>query len=696
MSKTDNDLNGAGAHEESSYASQNEITGESPEQRFSKAGVCMFALVGAAFASVLMLYVSEPVEGYLLEHTSMVRAEATVLTAVFVLLAAIALSLAVRPWAQRSWAAYGDALPEKIKVVLSKLIVNLALVLLVVAVVFYFALPGSHLWNLARLWWSGPDINLVSMTPEKSFQSTINLPWFRYGQDFGTVSGWSWQGVSQNRSTADAAFAQLHQSGVKCVLWFLLSDGRSAPNFDSRGNVVGIDPRFWQDYDTAIELARKHQVGIIWVLLDFHWLSPAQQENGAALFGHADVIKDSRKRDSFFQRALIPILRRHPLEPQIAGWILINEPENALKEGTVTFGVVADFAQRASALIKKYTYRQPVSIGSVDLESLMEYWGKDSKGLDFLVFHHYEKFLPPPADYVRSLMTGANDKPIYIGEFEIGDPPVPINELVNWSVVLGYAGLWGWKLNEDKAAPHYAEAGQISNVIAATGPDANSFREQFRQWRQSPGISPSGQFNQRMGWWMRHGSETVLPRVSANLEQWGRKLSELKTQMEKLKAERSTKQKELDQPVTECFRLNQADLQDHSGKVDELNLQIADYDNQLRQAMANKDMAWQNNVLKWRREAETSLSKESNSVKLSQAGINGCKKWKSDVESRLQDIEVEMRALLKRPDYVLPEQIQVNDAAAALTSWYSYRIRWSQRLYQDFWNAERQRELERH
>ncbi|HYG79516.1 MAG TPA: hypothetical protein VD861_03970, partial [Pyrinomonadaceae bacterium] len=372
-------------------------------------------------AALLMLSIPKRFTESLVDRLGLIQA--TLLSAVLALLLAILLSGIVAllwikfPSLKESWGAYARILPAGMRDVLRKASAKLALVIAAVAVVLYFALPGTHLWKLARLYWSGPQVDLASPAREKSFQSTINLPWFTYGQDFGVVPGWTWQGVSQNRAALDAAFAQLRRSGVKCVAWFLLSDGRGAPSFDSRGNVTGLDQSFWQDYDAAIEVARKHEVGILWVLIDFHWLAPARQENGATLFGHADVITDDAKRESFFQQALIPILRRHPLEPQIVGWVLINEPENALKEAALTSDQLSEFTRRASALIKKYTYGQPVSVGSVDLESLMEYWGRNSDGLDFLVFHHYEKFLTPPADYVRAWAPGAGGKPIYIGEF---------------------------------------------------------------------------------------------------------------------------------------------------------------------------------------------------------------------------------------------------------------------------------------
>jgi len=324
--------------------------------------------------------------------------------------------------------------------------------------VLVWASPKTHLWLLCQIQWYGPQVDLTSSDPEKTNQQMINLPWVTYGQDFGEIPAWTREGISQKRAIIDEKFKQLSKDGVKSVLWFLLCDGRGAPAFDkSSGDVTNLAPTFWSDYDTAIELARKYRIGILWVLIDFMWALPEKTEKGASLHGRAGIMEGENKSESFFQNALIPLLRRYPLERNIVGWIIINEPENILKEGylfsdkiespenvTTAAKRLQGFTKRASELIKHYTYRQPVSIGVADLESLLEYWGNSPANLDFFVFHHYESYMPPPISKVRGLMPGAGNKPIYIGEFNKERSNPSLNEFITKTRSLGYAGAWPW------------------------------------------------------------------------------------------------------------------------------------------------------------------------------------------------------------------------------------------------------------
>jgi hypothetical protein len=631
-----------------------------------------FALLSASFASVLLAEpipiaaMSKAIEGGLSGRMHVVKA--TVLTALLALVLGTALSLIIGSYMKgvvNRLLAGNRAAGRRRAVLLA--------FLLAAAVVMCFALPQTRLWRLARLWLSGPEVDLVSASPEKTFRPTLNLPWVKYGQDFGGVKGWTRRGISQNRAELDASFERLHESGVNCVLWFLLADGRGAPSFDEQGYVKGLDEHFFEDYDTAIEVARRHHIAIVWVLLDFQWFAPAREESGAMLSGHAHIVEDEGRLESFLQRALLPIVRRHPYEPQIAGWLLINEPENALKEAHVSAARLGEVVRRAGALIRQNTYRQPVSVGSADLESLMEYWAGDDKGLDFLVFHHYEKFLPPPADYVRGLMAGAKDKPIYVGEFKLSEPPLQFDELARWTGRLGYAGLWGWSLNDGTERPRYEEAERLSGAVAAASHSAENLRELFGARRQQSAESKAVRSSTEFGWWVRHGSEAVLPGVLANVKQWEQDLNGVEARLSASKVERADKEKELEGPVADCTRKNRAYLADSKAKVEMLNAQLKDYRKQLEQAETNRDDAWKKRVVGWQRETEGDLKKEQDNVSLYEVKLRSCEEWEGRVRGRIQDLGGEIKS------------------GDALANWYRYKILWSRRLYQEFWRAELER-----
>ncbi|HYG82563.1 MAG TPA: hypothetical protein VD861_19360, partial [Pyrinomonadaceae bacterium] len=234
------------------------------------------------------------------------------------------------------------------------------------------------------------------------------------------------------------------------------------------------------------------------------------------------------------------------------------------------------------------------------------------------------------------------------------------------------AGLWGWKLNEDVGPPHYEEAKQLSDDLAATSIGASHYRDR------------SGQ---GLDWWRRHGAESVLPQVSNNLEQWEGKISDLRKLADERKTERARKERELKAEVADCYRKNRAGLNASKKKVEELTAQIADYKNQIAQAEANGDDAWKAKVLVWLDDAERNLARELENVKYYESALGihegetahgncgesasaGCKKWQCEVESRIKAIDAEL------------------NSNEALSNWYHYKIRWARKLYQEFWKAE--------
>lgn len=595
-------------------------------------------------------------------------------------------------------------IPVRLKRILSILV--LFLILIVISIALY---TQTQLGNLTRSWLIGPIIDIHSDRVEETFQPTINLPWFKYGQDFGEVAAWKWNGVSQIRSRVDSVFTELSQRGVKCILWFLFSDGRGSPQFDSTGAVTGLNTEFWKDYDTAIEIAKEHDIGIIWVLIDHKWMFPSKPEGEMTLFGHADVIADSAKRASFFQNAFIPILRRYPFEPHIVGWILINEPENALKDGFISFEFVNEFIREAANLVKENTYRQPVSIATADLESLLEYSNNGTGSLDFLVFHHYEQFLPPPASYIHTFMPKSSERPIFIGEFNIKAPPISIPEFVTWTQRLGYAGLWPWSLIDNTVLPRYDEVKLISNTIKTTREKSNSFREKFNYRHELEADSITSDFRQEIHRWLQHGSLTVLPTVERNMSQWRADSLRHERQdsinvewrdnvlawLDTLRNRRSHKLQERNDAY-DCIAENQNWLENIMSRIDSLRAQIRDYQDQLSRAnrqlidlrLSNADtiktLQWIQNVTNWLRNTEPLLTDAMRDGMDAQNGIRSCEQWIELVNKPLEQIEsdstIEARNLSKAKARIALHRSLVN--------WNRYKLKWADSLYQKFWEAE--------
>jgi hypothetical protein len=271
---------------------------------------------------------------------------------------------------------------------------------------------------------STPKLDLDSTTLENAWQPIISMPWITYGGDFGGVAGWHTSGISSN-SPIDPLFERLEQNGVAAVVWFLFGDGRGALTFDQSGYVTGMVPSFWADYHAVLAAAERHHLRIVWVLTDFEIGMPVQVERGVQKGGRADLLEDPGKRHSFIKETLEPILTDTTASSQVAGWIVINEPEHLLRSGYVTDSAVRAFVTETAAEIKHYHPEQPVGLANSDLASMIQF--SDLESLDFLVFHHYEATLPPPAafvrDYLRKRFNGvARLKPIFIGEFNSNSP----------------------------------------------------------------------------------------------------------------------------------------------------------------------------------------------------------------------------------------------------------------------------------
>jgi hypothetical protein len=219
------------------------------------------------------------------------------------------------------------------------------------------------------------------------------MPWITYGSDFGGVTGWHTSGLSSD-SRVDPLFDRLEQNGVAAVVWFLFGDGRGALTFDPSGYVTGVVPSFWADYHAVLTAAERHHVRVVWVLTDFEIGMPVQVERGVQKRGRADLLEDPAKRRSLIKEALEPILKDKTASSQVAGWIVINEPENLLRSGYVSDSAVRAFVTATAAEIKHYHPEQPVGLANTDLASMIQF--SDLESLDFLEFHHYGDKLPPP------------------------------------------------------------------------------------------------------------------------------------------------------------------------------------------------------------------------------------------------------------------------------------------------------------
>jgi len=289
-----------------------------------------------------------------------------------------------------------------------------------------------------------PDANLPP-----TFLTGANLPWVHYGIDFG---GNAWRpdgGIGQpsERLETDAAFRQLAASGVQCVRWFLFCDGRAGICFTERGRPQGLDDFLIRDVETALDVAGRHGIQIIFVLLDFHWCANVRAMRGVQMGGHAHLLADRSHRAALLDLVFRPLLERCGQERAILAWDIINEPEWIT---TVKRGEIDAFLSESVMLVRSTTH-QLVTIGSAGVRWRDRY---TALGLDFYQVHWYDglKHQPPLDTHVSEL---GFDRPVLLGEFPTRGSRLTPEDIVATARTAGYAGAFYWSaLSQDECSAY--------------------------------------------------------------------------------------------------------------------------------------------------------------------------------------------------------------------------------------------------
>jgi hypothetical protein len=295
-----------------------------------------------------------------------------------------------------------------------------------------------------------PDPATIQIDGQSRFVFGANYPWLEYGRDFGE-NKWGYVGVAQNKSQVDEHFKKLEEMGVQAVRWFVFADGRSAPEFHVDGTVSGLDSKVTADLNAALEVAQAHHMRLILVLLDFKWLDQQTIENGVTLGGHAAVITDPVKRESFFQNALLPLVEAYGHHPAILAWEVMNEPEWAIgdqgiqtKEAMerVSLADMQSFASAATILIHSKAI-QPVTVGSAS-PRWWKYW--EDSGVDWCQVHYYKENEQTTLDQLPYSSLGTS-KPCLVGEFATNPQEADIDTSYQSVISGGYAGAFPWSMN---------------------------------------------------------------------------------------------------------------------------------------------------------------------------------------------------------------------------------------------------------
>ena len=334
----------------------------------------------------------------------------------------------------------------------------------------------SPLWDLNRS---------EGFVPAAGFPAGRAYGKSNIGNDFGTVKGWGHTGVSRNTLVIEEQLATLEANGVQLVYWHLFFDGRTI-RWGDDDTALGFSEKMQDDLQVALRLLQKHNIWVVFALIDFHWFrEKAVDDSSAQTGGRAAALANPDKRKAFITNVIEDMLDtdvdgvkvgRHPA---IAGWNLFNEPENLLvgyQDVVQGIGIrfrTYDMAREIVPIVHDLaaTFRanasQPFYVASKEVESALEFAAlTDDAGqplLPVLSFNHYvPSLLPSTSDLQQEIerRTGRPEgRPFVINKIASRTPSNPslawqcrlqdVANVFTWMDRMGYQVGYPWNIFGD-------------------------------------------------------------------------------------------------------------------------------------------------------------------------------------------------------------------------------------------------------
>lgn len=288
----------------------------------------------------------------------------------------------------------------------------------------------------------------VSAKVPRPFTLGVNLPWRRYGCDFG-VNAWRLGGLTRHdaapiRRALDAAA----EAGARLVRWFVLCDGRAGIDYTATGWPQRLQPAVLDDLDRALALADGAGLQLVPVLFDFTWGRPATLVNGVQLGGRQTLLRDPVARQALAALCVEPLVRPFGRDRRIACWDLCNEPEWLSQSIRPSARLPRHLVRRwlgELALRVRWVSGHPVTVGLATARGLPFVAGLD---LDLVQVHWYDR-------HQRRAPLGRRPRtpgPVVLGEFPSAGSAQSPAAILAAARQAGYAGAWGWSLMADDTA----------------------------------------------------------------------------------------------------------------------------------------------------------------------------------------------------------------------------------------------------
>ena len=308
---------------------------------------------------------------------------------------------------------------------------------------------------------------------DDDFRIGANMPWQRYGLDFGANRWQPEGGVSRpdRRATLRDTLARLADPGARAVRWFMLADGRAGLLDHAGGAIEGLDGHVFRDADAALDELDRTGLQVIFVLFDFHWFAPRRVVEGVRLGGRGAVATESAARRQLLDRVIVPLLDRYGAHGAILAWEVVNEPEwvtrshwSLSRRWRVPEADMRSFIADMVTAIHAHA-SQPATVGSASARTLRLVQGL---GLDLYQVHWYDHLdLRAPLD--RPVADLGLDRPVVLGEFPTRGSRRTPAEIVRAARDAGYAGALAWSaLADDEASDGNALSAGVFGVAAHT------------------------------------------------------------------------------------------------------------------------------------------------------------------------------------------------------------------------------------
>jgi hypothetical protein len=306
---------------------------------------------------------------------------------------------------------------------------------------------------------------------QPSFWAGLNYPW-KTGQDFGT-GGWGHSGVSDSTTyqEIDADFANMAAQGVRVVKWRVFSDGRYGLQVDANGVVTGLDDFFLPDIDSALEIAKCHNVYLILTLFSSGFWTADCQSGTVHLGGQADTLTDRSRRQALLDRAVVPLLDHLAASDRVLAFEVIAEPEWGIVElnqqQDARIKLPAAVLQQFVGEVTQAIHQRTRSLSTVESNRLSNMQNWQHLGLDYYSFSWYD-WLEPYEPLATPASSANLDRPIVLGEYPAGGSAYyALPQVLDSAYSLGYAGAFGWSYWEGDGISHWRDVAPTFSSWAA-------------------------------------------------------------------------------------------------------------------------------------------------------------------------------------------------------------------------------------